>query len=77
MTMKHKTRLDKLEQKMGGGDDGETIVIRLTWPEQEPVKPIVYKRGDPFPFTQTVSALQAGKYTGGPIATVRWPDDAK
>ena len=73
--MNHKGRIDKLEKQIGGGNDDEVITIVLTWPEQEPIKPIVYRRGDPFPFTQIVAALQRGKYTGGPITTVRWPDE--
>ena len=74
--MNHKTRISRLEKQIPGGDDDEIIHIVWTWPEQAAIKPIVYRRGEPLPFTQVVSALQAGKYAGGPIATVGWPDDA-
>ena len=60
----HRKRINRLSDEMdfhlAPGDDDEIVVIRLTWPEQEPVKPVT---------------LRGGKNAGGDIS-VRWPQDA-
>lgn len=59
----HKRRLDRLDFHLPSGDDDEILVIRLTWPEQEPVKPAIVRRG------------AGGQKAGGKIA-ICWPDAA-
>lgn len=83
--MNHKARLDKLDARLGMGDDDEIIVIHLTWDEQKKVKPVTYRRGDPYPFDKVVKALNAADYAGENISyddegkpfIANWRVDAK
>lgn len=43
--MKHKRRLERIEQQLPSGDDDEIIVIRLVWPEEDWQPPVILRCG--------------------------------
>ena len=71
----HKNRIDRLEQRLPADDDGEIVIIRLTWPEQDPIPPVTLRRGRGGHLIRKIGIDTIPGHLRGPAVTVMHNED--